>query len=248
MHGAYAAARPARTREELVREGIPLVRRLAFRMATRLPKHVEVDDLISAGSEGLIKAAAAYDPARQPHFQAYARERIRGAILDELRSSDAMTSYGRKQLAHVTKRIRELEGELGRQPTEEEIAKALDLTLERYQQLAESLARGPALGRLGETDPDEVVSSSFDPSELLSDKETRQRLADAIKRLPERTQLVLSLYYQEDCTQAEIAAVLEVTESRVCQLLGEAVARLRASFDRNPPKRAKAEGARAERA
>jgi len=230
MRGAYAKiaqdTRPSR--DELIEKGLPLVRRQAFRLARRLPPNVDVGDLIGAGTEGLLKAVEGYDHDRFPRFEAYADSRIRGAILDELRASDSMTRHGRRRLSEVSKAIRKLQLELGRSPEEDEVARELGMELEAYQQLTEDLARGPALGRLGEDDPDEVAGPLGDPATILDQRLTKQALAKAIHRLPERTQTVLALYYQEECTQAEIGKILGVTESRVCQILGEAHARLRA--------------------
>jgi RNA polymerase sigma factor for flagellar operon FliA len=212
---------------DLLGKGLPIVRRLAFRMARRLPPHVDVDDLISAGNEGLLKAIAAFDPDNSPRFEPYAESRIRGAILDELRALDPMTRHGRRRLGDVTKTIRRLEQELGRPPLEQEVAAALDMSLEDYQRLCGDLARGPALGAVGGVDPDDVESAEEGPLDRIDDAQLRQRLVEAIRRLPERTQTVLALYYQEECTQAEIGQILGVTESRVCQILGESAARIR---------------------
>lgn len=222
---------PRPTREELIRIGLPIVRRCAYRMARRLPPNVEVDDLIGAGTEGLLKAAQAYDPTRYPRFEPYAETRIRGAILDELRANDAMTRHGRRRLGEVSRAIRKLQHGLGRDPNEQEVADELGMELEQYQKLSETLARGPALGRLGDKEPDDVAAKGWDPAAALEDKQLRQQLAKAIGSLPERTKMVLALYYQEECTQAEIGQILGVTESRVCQILGEAAARLRAKLD-----------------
>ena len=221
-----------RSRDDLIALGIPRVRRIAFRLARRLPPNVDVGDLIGAGTEGLLKAVAAYDPKVQPRFEAYADTRIRGAMLDELRAHDQMTRHGRKRMGEVTRAIRKLRQDLGREPEEEEIAAALGMELEAYQKLAETLARGPALGRLGEVDPEEIDSGHSDALNIFEKKQLKIRLAEAIGELPERTQMVLALYYQEECTQAEIGEILSVTESRVCQLLGEAAARLRARLER----------------
>lgn len=226
-YAAYGAAR-APSRDELIKTGMELVRRIAFRMVRRLPPNVEVDDLIGAGAEGLIKAVGAYNPERHPNFEPYAKVRIRGAILDELRANDSLTRYGRSRLSEVSTAIRDLQSELGRQPSEDEVADRLGIPLEQYQRLAGDLARGPALTRLGAVDPDDVDGQSQDPSSAYDDVELKQQLVEAMKSLPERTQKVLALYYQEECTQAEIGEILGVTESRVCQILGEASARLRA--------------------
>lgn len=244
MHAAYEAAVKTRTREELIRNGLPLVRRIAFRMVRRLPSHVEVDDLIAAGCEGLVRAADRYDASKHPEFEAYAQQRIRGAMLDELRVHDSMTSHGRRQLSHVNKTIRQIENDLGRAATEEEIADALGTSVESYRELAATLARGPALAGIGAADPDEVAAGSSDPASLLEREELRERLAEAIRNLPERSQLVLALYYQNDCTQAEIAEIIGVTEGRVCQLLGESTVRIRAGLSRDDLVRAAKRSAR----
>ena len=221
---------PKPSRDELVVIGLPIVRRMAYRLARRLPPNVDVGDLIGSGTEGLLKAIESFDPSRVPRFESYAEVRIRGAMLDELRAHDVMTRHGRQRMAEVTKAVRKLELDLGRSPEEEEIAKALSMTLDSYQKLAEDLSRGPALARLGEIDPDDVANDHHDASHEVQAKELRQRLVVAIKGLPDRTQTVLALYYQEECTQSEIGQILGVTESRVCQLLGDAIVRLRAGL------------------
>ncbi|MGE0791184.1 MAG: RNA polymerase sigma factor FliA [Sandaracinaceae bacterium] len=224
-------ARPSR--EELIAAGMPIVRRIAFRMARRLPPSVDVGDLIGAGNEGLIKAAESYDPTVYPAFEPYAQQRIRGAILDELRSWDPVTRHGRRRMVEVSKCIDRLTLSLGRTPEEHEIASALGMPLDDYQRLAMELARGPMLGRLGQVEPDHVDSGFDDPAAIYGKRELQTRLAAAVGQLPERMRMVLALYYQEECTQMEIGEILGVTESRVCQILGEAAARLRAILARD---------------
>lgn len=221
---------PVKDRDALIPSGLQIVRRLAFRMARRLPPNVDVNDLISAGTEGLLKAIDAYDPSRFPSFEPYAELRIRGAILDELRIYDPMTRHGRRRLTEVTRAIKALEATLGRAPNEEEIAQSMGLPQEQYRKLMEELSRAPALGRLGESDPDEVASEFGNPLELFDQRELKRRLVEAINKLPERSRMVLALYYQEQATQAEIGRILSITESRVCQILAEATARLRAQM------------------
>jgi RNA polymerase sigma factor for flagellar operon FliA len=136
-------------------------------------------------------------------------------------------------LAEVSKAVRLLERELGRAPEDHEIAKALGMELEAYHKLSEDLAKGPALARLGEMSPDDVAAEEGDASHQMSERQQKERLVAAIKQLPERTQMVLALYYQEECTQAEIGEILGITESRVCQILGESSARLRAKLTKD---------------
>jgi RNA polymerase sigma factor for flagellar operon FliA len=222
-------------REDLVRLGLPLVRRMAFRMARRLPPNVDVNDLIGAGTEGLLKAVQHYDPERYPHFEPYAKTRIRGAILDELRANDSLTRYGRSRMAEITNTIKSLQQSLGRQPAEDEVAAKLGMPLDQYQRLTGDLMRGPTLQGLSSVAADDAESSNAGPDAALLDSDLKRRLALAVGKLTERTQQVLALYYQEECTQAEIGQILGVTESRVCQILGEATARLRALLDEIPP-------------
>ena len=234
---AYGTAAPyaqSRSREELLRIGFPLVRRAAFRLIRRLPPNVEVDDLIGAGNEGLLRAIASYNPKVHPQFEPYANARIRGSMLDSLRASDPITRHGRKRMNEVSAAIRKLEHELGRPPEEEEIAASLSISLDQYYKIAEDLARGPALAGIEGIDPDEVQNKGSDPQENLNRKELKEQIAQAIGSLPERSQLVLALYYQEDLTQTEIGEVLDLTESRVCQLLGESIARIRARLGVSP--------------
>lgn len=227
LPGGYAHARPER--DELIDRGLPIVRRLAFRLARRLPPNVDVGDLIGAGTEGLLKAIESYDASHSARFETYAESRVRGAILDELRSQDALTRHGRRQLGEVTRAMRNLESRLGRSPEEQEVADELGLELEAYHKLTENLARAPALANLGTLDPDDVAGG-MDSQVDVESRELKVQLIGAIQRLPTRTQTVLGLYYQEECTLAEIGQILGVTESRVCQILGDATARLRTAL------------------
>jgi RNA polymerase sigma factor for flagellar operon FliA len=217
-------------RDELIARGLPVVRRLAFRLARRLPPNVDVGDLIGAGTEGLLKAIESYDVSNAARFETYAEARVRGAILDELRAQDALTRHGRRQFGEVTRAIRKLEVELGRAPEDTEVAKTLGIDLDAYHKLTEHLSRAPALANLGAIEPDDVAGDANTTRDFES-RELKTQLVGAIKRLPERMQTVLGLYYQEECTLAEIGQILGVTESRVCQILGEATVRLRASLN-----------------
>jgi RNA polymerase sigma factor for flagellar operon FliA len=248
----YAAQTNAqeKEREELIREGLPLVRRMAFRMARRLPPNVDVNDLIGAGTEGLLKAVQYYDAERYPQFEPYAKTRIRGAILDELRANDSLTRYGRSRMAEITNTIKELQNRLGRQPAEDEIALRMGIPLEQYQRLTGDLMRGPTLQGLSSVQADDAESGIAGPDAQLMDSDLKRRLSVALSKLSERNQQVLALYYQEECTQSEIGHILGVTESRVCQILGEATARLRAMLDdtSSSPERPSNHSANAKRA
>lgn len=226
---AAEAVATAPPRDELIARGIPIVRRVAFRLARRLPPNVDVGDLIGSGTVGLLKAIDGYDPNHTAKFETYAEARIRGAVLDELRSQDSMTRHGRRQLSDVSKTIRKLEAELGRAPEEQEVAEALGIDLEAYHKLTEQLSRAPTLANLGALDPDDVAGSE-DSHDEVEQGELKQQLVLALGKLPERTQTVIALYYQEECTLSEIGQIIGVSESRVCQIMGDATARLRAAI------------------
>jgi RNA polymerase sigma factor FliA len=228
---AMGAAVANRSREDLIQLGLPIVRRMAFRMARRLPAHIEVNDLIGAGTEGLLRAVASFDNERFPQFEPYAKTRIRGAILDELRSNDSLTRYGRERMGQVTKTIKQLQQELGRAPEETEIAQRLGMPIDQYQKMTAELTQGPALLGLSGVAGDDAESQNPTPDAEFAEGDLKRRLAGAIGQLPDRLKQILALYYQEECTQAEIGEILGVTESRVCQILGEATLRLRAILE-----------------
>lgn len=209
---------------QLIHEHLPLVRSIAFGVSRRLPANVDVDDLISAGTEGLLTAVRRYDALRCPHFEAYASGRIRGAIYDELRGYDFLTRYGRDRTREIARVVGRHETRSGRAPTEGEIADSLGISLPKYQRLA------AALWRRSEAS-DEAASDATQETGLLA-RELKARLAHAITTLPARTQRAVLLYYRDGCRQHEIGKVLGVTESRVCQILGRAALQLRALLDR----------------
>jgi RNA polymerase sigma factor for flagellar operon FliA len=229
--GGRGVAQPSQ--DELINLGLPLVRRMAFRLARRLPPNVEVDDLIGAGTEGLLRAVRTYDPTQNPDFEPYAKARIRGAILDELRASDDLTRYGRDRLKEISKAIKALQNVYGRDPTETEVADRLQIPLEEYQRMSADFARRPLLRLLEPIEPDNVESATPDPSVNLDRVALRERLVAAIGRLPEKYQKALALYYQEECTQYEIGQILGVTNSRACQILSESIVRLRTLLEQS---------------
>jgi RNA polymerase sigma factor FliA len=210
-----------------------MVRRHAYRLARRLPSHVNVDDLMGAGYVGLADALHKYDRSGPDRFEAYADFRIRGAMLDELRSYDPLSRDLRDLNNRLVTAVRNLTSELGRQPEESEIARALDLPLATFRDRLAKLAFG-GLVSLDTTGGDgsdglEIGDDSEPADAQLLRTERRERLARAVDTLPERLQSLLRLYYEQDYTLREIGQALGVTESRACQLHAEAVVRLRAA-------------------
>ena len=219
----------------MLKQYSPLVRRLAHQMMAKLPANVEVDDLIQVGMIGLADALSRFDPAQGVQIETFATQRIRGAMLDELRGADWLSRGTRKQQRDIEKAVHRLEQRLGRAPHESEIAVEMGLSLDDYQEMLGKV-RGTQLIYLEDMSGDEgdqdfldrhVADRGSDPQHLLQDDRMRHALVEAIKKLPEREQLVMSLYYEEDMNLKEIAAVLGVTESRVCQLHSQSIARLR---------------------
>jgi len=230
---------PAVDRDALIHRHLPLVRRVARRHAGRLPTGVELDDLVSWGTFGLLAAVARYQPSREALFPAYARFRIRGAILDQLRRYDWMPRSVREKAAAVARAARETERRLGRSPTEAELAATLGLPLAAYRALLDEVAPVALVG-LDELEPDErddrqSVGEGHEPLGVLLARERAGLVADAIRRLPEREQLLLSLYYRDELTMKEVGAVLGVTESRVSQLHTQALLLVRALLEQPAP-------------
>ncbi len=226
-------------RDATLRQYVPLVRRLAHHMIAKLPANVEVDDLIQVGMIGLAEALSRYEVSQGVQFETFATQRIRGAMIDELREGDWMSRGGRKSQKEIEQAVRKLEHVLGRSPIESEIAAQLGLSLDDYQSLLGKV-RGTQLVYLedmsrGSDDEEGFLDryagdESADPMQLLRDQRIRVSLVKAIQSLPEREQYIMSMYYEHDMNLKEIAKVLDVTESRVCQLHSQSVARLRAKM------------------
>jgi RNA polymerase sigma factor for flagellar operon FliA len=219
----------------MLRQYSPLVRRLAHQMIAKLPANVELDDLIQVGMIGLNDAMSRFDPGQGVQFETFATQRIRGAMIDELRGSDWMSRGDRKHQRDIETAVHRLEHRLGRAPNETEIAAEMGLRLTEYQALLDKV-RGTQLVYLEDMvgdDGDEdfldrhMVDLESNPLSRLSDHRMREALVKAIENLPEREQYMMSMYYEHDMNLKEIAAVLGVTESRVCQLHSQAIARLR---------------------
>ena len=209
-----------------------LVRRIAWHLSARLPDSVDVDDLIQAGQIGLIEAARHYKSDGGASFATFAGTRIRGAMLDELRRGDWMPRSVHRNARAIARAVRAVEARSGRSATESEIAAELGVPLAEYHAMADAAARGPLLsldGMSAEDDAQPEVPDDDSPDALdqVAGAGFRRALAEAIDRLPERERQVMGLYYDESLNLREIGAVLGVTESRVCQIHAQAVARLR---------------------
>jgi len=228
----------ATERDMALMEHLPAVRYIARRIHERLPQHVDLDDLVSAGVVGLIDALSKFDHSKKVQFKSYAQFRIRGAILDSLRTLDWSPRELRRKGRAVEEAIRALTQGLRRAPTEQEIAAEMKLSLAEYQQLLGDL-KGLEIGSLhmerSEDSGDEELayipgSPEDDPLFRCLKGEMKQRLADAIEDLPEKERMVLTLYYYEELTMREIGLTLGVVESRVSQIHSSAVLRLRSAL------------------
>ena len=226
-------------RNALIRQYQPLVRKLAHHMMAKLPANVQVDDLIQVGLIGLSEALTRFESTQGVQFETFATQRIRGAMLDELRENDWASRGTRKSQKEIEESIRRLEHRLGHTPLESEIAADLGMTLSDYQSLLAKV-KGTQLVYLEDMTRNSEDEDSFldrhmgdteaDPLNMLRNQRLREALVAAIKNLPEREQFIMSMYYEQDMNLKEIAAVLDVTESRICQLHSQSIARLRAKM------------------
>jgi RNA polymerase sigma factor for flagellar operon FliA len=229
-------------KSHLLEQHQPMVRRIALQMIAKLPASVELDDLIQAGMLGLLDASSRYQDNKGAQFETFVSQRIRGAMLDELRASDWGSRGLRQSARAVEKAIHLLEHRFGRSPSEGEIAKELEMELEAYQSLlqeiqgcqlvyVEDFAKGESENPFLDLHAQEARKGqrgSDDPLQQLLESGFRHQLIEAITALPERDQLLLNLYYEEELNLREIGAILEVSQSRVCQLHSQAISRLRA--------------------
>jgi RNA polymerase sigma factor for flagellar operon FliA len=211
-----------------------LVKRIAYQLAARLPASVQLDDLVQAGMMGLLDALNHFDETQGAQFETYASQRIRGAMLDELREIDWVPRSVRKNARDIERAIALLQQQLGIAPTEHEIAQQMGLALQEYQAMLAD-ARGHQLVYYEDfqhegDDPIELNIADGRPGvlQMLQDEGMQQALAEAIELLPERERMVMAMYYQEDLNLKEAGAVLGVSESRVCQIHSQAIMRLRA--------------------
>lgn len=236
----YAAA-AGRDRDQWVKEYAPLVKRIAHHMMARLPASVELNDIIQVGMMGLLDAIGRYEENQGARFDTYAAQRIRGAILDELREHDWLPRGARRNMRRIERAIHTLEQRVGRAPGEAEVANEMQLPLAEYQEMLQE-ARGCQIFHFEDMSPDgddehflerrAVNTDQPGPLENLIDEDMRARLTGAIDDLPEREKMVMSMYYERELNLREIGAVLGVSESRVCQLHTQAIARLRTRIKR----------------
>lgn len=224
--------------EQVLVEHLPIVRFLARRIHERLPQHVDIEDLVSAGVVGLMDAFAKFDPAKKVQFRSYAQFRIRGAILDSLRTLDWSPRELRRKGRAVEEAVRALTARLGHAPAENEVAAEMGIDLEEYQQLLGEL-KGLEIGTLhlehNEDSGEEELAyvpgrPEDDPLFRCLRGELTDRLTEAISQLPDRERLVMTLYYYEEMTMREIGLALGVVESRVSQVHASAVVHLRAAL------------------
>ena len=222
--------------DELVVKHGELVKRIAYHVVSRLPAHIEVDDLIQAGMIGLLNAAQNFTPTKGANFETYAGIRIRGAMFDEARRSNWTPRSTFRNAKQVSQAIRTIEGRTGRDAKAQEIAETLGVSLEEYHRMVESAASSRILSYeqlAGDPERAGLLPDAPEdgPEAMLEEDQFRDAVADAIASLPERERLVLSLYYDQELNLREIGQVLEVSESRVCQIHAQAVLRIRSRLE-----------------
>ncbi len=238
-------------KDQLIQRFAPLVKRIAYHLMARLPSSVQVDDLIQNGMMGLLDAINRFEAGMGAQFETYAAQRVRGAMLDGLRENDWLPRSLRRDFRRIEVAISQLEQEYGRTPSESELAETLGMALAEYQKMLQD-ARGHQLISFEDMIDDgnedflerHLSDDSNEPSRILEDESLRKSLVQGIELLPEREKLMMALYYEQDLNLREIGEVMGVTESRVCQLHSQAVARLRARIlgDTGLRKKAKKNG------
>jgi RNA polymerase sigma factor FliA len=219
--------------DNIVTRHAALVKRIAFHLINRMPAHVQVDDLIQAGMLGLLEAASNFDSGQGASFETYAGIRIRGSMLDEIRKLDWTPRSVHRKSRAVSEAIRRIEHQKGSDATDHEIAQEMGISLSEYHQILvdTNSARVFSIDALEDENDYQVAGAVNDsPFNQLSDNEYQKNLADSIRSLPEKEQLVMSLYYQDELNFREIGQVLDVSESRVCQIHGQALLRIRSKM------------------
>lgn len=229
--------RAQQTRETIIVQHLPLVRYLVARFVVQLPSHLDPQDLTSAAIIGLIHAADRFDPGRGVQFKTFAEQHIRGAIIDELRACDPLSRTVRDKCKLVEREMHKLEHSLGRNPNSEEVAQALQLSMDDYYQLLDEVHEFSFISIDDSWDDEEGHPLSL--ADVLGDDENKgpqqqaiasqlsESLGTAIESLPEKERLAVTLYYYEELNLKEIGAIMGLTESRICQILSQAMARLK---------------------
>jgi RNA polymerase sigma factor for flagellar operon FliA len=233
-------------RDDYVRRYYPLVEKVAKRLARRLPSSTDLGELVSSGALGLVEAAARFDPSRGESFETFARIRIEGAMLDDIRVRDTMSRDMRRQWRALNRTIAQLTQRLGRKPTEDEVAVECGVSVDELRARRKNMGGSRVIGfeDAGEELLERLADDrADDPQELAARRELLSQLAKDIAALAPRTQQVLSLYYQDSLSLKEIGVVLGVSECRVCQIHGEAMKKLRAARDLRDPERPDREAA-----
>lgn len=234
----YTAKGTTNNTDQMLRQHSGLVKKMAYQLKAKLPSCVELDDLVQAGMIGLMDAIQRYEDTHGAQFETYASQRVRGAMLDELRGADWLPRGIRKNMRDIEVAVQQLEQKLGRPPTESEIAKHMNFSLEDYYDVL-SDCQGHQLIYYEDFQDDDggehfldryVDDDSSDPVKSLLESDFREALIDSIDHLPDREKMLMGLYYEQELNLKEIGAIMNVSESRVCQLHSQAVARLRASM------------------
>ena len=234
----YTAKGTTNNTDHMLKQHSGMVKRMAYQLKSKLPSCVEVDDLIQAGMIGLMDAIQRYEDTHGAQFETYASQRVRGAMLDELRGADWLPRGIRKNMRDIEVAVQQLEQKFGRPPTESEIAKHMNFSLEDYYDVL-SDCQGHQLIYYEDFHDDDssehfldryVDDDSSDPVKSLLESDFREALIDSIEHLTDREKVLMGLYYEQELNLKEIGAIMNVSESRVCQLHSQAVARLRASM------------------
>ncbi|MBI5643113.1 MAG: FliA/WhiG family RNA polymerase sigma factor [Deltaproteobacteria bacterium] len=227
-------------RDKLIEDNIHLVKIIAYQVAVNLPPHIDVNDLIGSGTIGLLESIDRFDPSKGVQFNTYASIRIRGAIMDELRSMDWMTRSMRDKSNQLEKAYGEIERRTGRPAEVDEVAKFLEISTDELHTILGQVSALSVLNLedMGINHYDEGMDildcikdpEGKDPMTIVKFNELKRRIAEAVETLPEKEKLIISLYYYDELTLKEIGKVLDITESRVCQLHSQTMHRLKAKL------------------
>jgi RNA polymerase sigma factor for flagellar operon FliA len=223
--------------DDLITQNVDLVKRIAHHLIARMPSNIDVDDLMQSGMVGLLEAANNFDPSRGASFETYAGIRIRGSMIDDIRKHDWTPRSVHHKYRKVSQAISSIENELGRPARSEEIANRLDITVDEYHRILADSSSSRLLSLEESLDDPNLLrlspkSASETPEQEFSRSQFREQLAEHIRQLPERERMVLSLYYEQELNLKEIGQVLDVSESRVCQIHGQAMLRLRSAVSK----------------